>query len=64
MDEKVTFDTEGAARYLGMSAWWLRKDRITHRKVPFTRLGRKYLYLKSDLDAVLQSGRTAPRGSK
>lgn len=54
---KVTMTTEEAAEYLGMSPWFLRKDRIGLRLIPFTRIGRKYLYLKDDLDGVLQAGR-------
>jgi hypothetical protein len=60
MDERNVYDTSGAARYLGMSTWWVIKDRRTHRKVPYTRIGRKYIYLKADLDAFLQAGRVSP----
>jgi hypothetical protein len=55
--EKATLDTEEAANYLGVSPWFLRKDRTGLRIVPFTRIGRRCLYLKQDLDAVLQKGR-------
>jgi len=57
---RATMTTEEAAAYLGMSPWFLRKDRIGMRRIPCTRIGRKYLYLQKDLDAVLEAGRIGP----
>jgi excisionase family DNA binding protein len=57
---RATLTTEEAAAYLGISPWFLRKDRIGLRRIPCTRIGRKYLYLQKDLDAVLEAGRIGP----
>ena len=62
--QRATLTTEEAAAYLGMSPWFLRKDRIGLRRIPCTRIGRKYLYLQKDLDAVLEAGRIGQTGRR
>lgn len=53
------FADEEAAVYIGMSAWYLRKSRVSGNignRTPgptFHRAGRHVRYLKSDLDAWL-----------
>jgi predicted DNA-binding transcriptional regulator AlpA len=48
-----------AADYIGMSPWFLRRDRVDGPRdgrtpgPPFVRIGRAVRYLKSDLDAWL-----------
>jgi len=52
-----------AADYIGMSRSFLRQARMHGKRVnrtpgpPFTKIGRKVLYLKDDLDAWLEAHR-------
>jgi len=54
-----------AAEYIGMSRSFLRQARMDGRRPnrtpgpPFTKIGRKILYLKDDLDAWLEAHRHA-----
>lgn len=41
---RVLVDDVAMAKSLGVSVSWLRKDRITHQRVPFVRLGGRCLY--------------------
>lgn len=46
--------TEAAAAYLGVSPSTLCNDRVTRSlNIPFTRLGRRVLYDRQELDAYL-----------
>ena len=52
-----------AANYIGMSRSFLRQARMDGKRFnrtpgpPFTKIGRKVLYLKDDLDAWLEAHR-------
>jgi excisionase family DNA binding protein len=47
-----------AAKYLGVSKSLLDKNRCSGKlKLPFTRIGRRVVYLKQDLNAFLESQR-------
>ncbi len=52
-----------AADYIGMSRSFLRQARMDGKRLnrtpgpPFTKIGRKVLYLKDDLDAWLEAHR-------
>ncbi len=54
-----------AANYIGMSRSFLRQARMDGKRLnrtsgpPFTRIGRKVLYLKDDLDTWLEKHRHA-----
>ena len=54
-----------AANYIGMSRSFLRQARMDGKRPnrtpgpPFTKIGRKVLYLKDDLDAWLEKHRHA-----
>ena len=54
-----------AANYIGMSRSFLRQARMDGRRLnrtpgpPFTKIGRKVLYLRDDLDAWLEAHRQA-----
>ncbi len=54
-----------AANYIGMSRSFLRQARMDGRRLnrtpgpPFTKIGRKVLYLQDDLDAWLEAHRQA-----
>ena len=47
--------TKDAARYLGISASFLEKDRVHHGRIPFVKLGNKRAvrYRQEDLDAYV-----------
>ena len=50
--------TPQAARYLGVSAAFLERDRITLQTIPFVRLGSRAIrYRWEDLDAHLEAMR-------
>ena len=50
--------TKQAAEYLGCSAAFLEKERVTRlHGIPFTRLGRHIRYDKADLDAYLEQNK-------
>jgi predicted DNA-binding transcriptional regulator AlpA len=61
------FNEPEAAAYLGVSRASLRRGRMEGKREkrlpppPFIRLGRSIKYLKSDLDAYLQSHRVTDR---
>lgn len=46
---RLTVNEAEAAAAIGMSVAWLRKDRRTHRLIPYYRLGGRILY---NLDRV------------
>ena len=54
-----------AANYIGMSRSFLRQARMDGRRLnrtpgpPFTKIGRKVLYLRDDLDTWLEAHRQA-----
>lgn len=59
----AVFDTQGAARYLGVSPATLATWRCTNEvRVPFVRLGRRVAYRRIDLDAFLASHVNAAGG--
>lgn len=47
--------TNAAAQYLGLSTHFLKRARITGKGPAFIKVGRKVLYIKSDLDNFLIS---------
>ncbi len=49
--------TEEAANYLRLSPRTLEKMRVTGEGPPFRKLGRRVLYVKSDLDAWAEAQR-------
>jgi excisionase family DNA binding protein len=52
------FDSAQAAEYLGIQAQTLAAWRMTGRhKIPYIKMGRRVVYLQSDLDAYLSSHR-------
>jgi excisionase family DNA binding protein len=54
-DEQVCWDLKIAARYLGVSASYVRK-RVRQKGIPFFRLGNKILrFRKEDLDRWLEA---------
>lgn len=50
-------NTEEAAAYVGLSPSWMAKLRVFGSPIPFRKLGRRVVYLKSDLDAWLEKSR-------
>ena len=58
---KAAFSDTSAANYIGVSVSWLRQKRCygaigkTIKPPKFVKIGRSVRYLKSDLDAWLQS---------
>jgi excisionase family DNA binding protein len=54
---------EAGASYLGVSHWTLRRW-LRLRLVPYTRLGRRLVVSKEDLDALLAAGRVDARGNR
>jgi excisionase family DNA binding protein len=55
MSEKL-LSTQEAARYLGMSAAFLERDRWAGARIPFIRVGsRAVRYRREDLDAFIAS---------
>lgn len=68
--EKRALSTAEASTYIGISQSTLRQARMTGKRAkridapPHTRLGgRKVVYLREDLDAWLESHRTATGGA-
>lgn len=61
--EPIAVDEVAAAKALGMSVAWLRKDRLGARTIPFYRLGTSVRYdlgrVREALAAVAEGG---PRG--
>ena len=55
-----TLSEEDGAQYLGMSKAWLRKQRRFGAGPAYVRLGRRIVYMRSDLDALIQRGRIDP----
>jgi excisionase family DNA binding protein len=55
-----TLDGKEAAQYLGLHRSTLDKWRMDRAILPFHRVGRKVLYLRSDLDTYLASCRVEP----
>jgi excisionase family DNA binding protein len=52
--ERQAMETPEAASYLGVTAGTLTTWRCTRKvQVPFTKIGRKVIYRKSDLDRFL-----------
>ena len=51
----AALDTEAAARYIGLAASTLEKQRCAGGGVPFVKLGRAVRYRVADLDAYLAS---------
>lgn len=55
---KNAYSTPEAAKYIGMSVSYMRKEQLASKhgqgtKLPFVRIGRRIVYLKSDLDQFL-----------
>ncbi|MCG8317558.1 MAG: helix-turn-helix domain-containing protein [Pseudomonadales bacterium] len=51
---KQVLTTKEAARYLGVSAAFLERDRIESARIPYIKLGsRSIRYLQNDLDTFL-----------
>ena len=54
-------DTEQAAKYLGVSASFLKKMRYANEPPTYIRVGaRRIVYERKDLDAYLQANRMKP----
>lgn len=51
------YDVKGAADYIGMSAAFLNRHRITGTGPTFIKLGGRVWYLQTDLDAWIDSRR-------
>jgi hypothetical protein len=63
----IAVDEYAAAGLLGVSVHFLRKDRITKRRIPFFRLGDRILYMPNRMaEAVttLEEGGAPLRGKK
>lgn len=54
---KQRYDVKGAADYIGMSAAFLNRHRLTGFGPTFLKVGGRVYYLESDLDAWLNSRR-------
>lgn len=52
-----------SARYLTMSIAWLRKMRRIGEGPAYSRLSRRIVYRKQDLDDLIRRGRIDPSGS-
>ena len=64
METLVLTDAE-AAKLLGVSVHTLRKDRITARRIPFTKIGDRVFYRLESLRAMLAANETGgPAGAK
>lgn len=57
---RATLAEHDAAIYLGMSPAFLRKQRRLGRPPGYSRLGRRIVYLRADLDALLDATRVDP----
>ena len=63
MNNQLTFTEKQAARYIGMSKYFLQRDRccgVTGRRTPgpaFIKMGRSVRYLKDDLDQWINQHR-------
>lgn len=55
--ESEWFNTQEAARYLGVSASWLHKRRADGKFPAWHRIGRLVRYAKGDLDRWVQLSR-------
>lgn len=53
-----------AARYIGMSRWWMKHARRMNRGPAYLRIGRAIRYQVADLDAWLQRHRVQTRDSR
>jgi hypothetical protein len=51
------FDTKAAADYIGKSASWLNKTRMTGTGPVYLKIGGNVRYERTDLDAFLQGSR-------
>jgi len=61
MSSQEQLSNSEAAKYIGITAGTLHVWRCENRySIPFLRIGSKIRYLKSDLDAFLQSRRVVP----
>ena len=58
----VLTETE-SARYLTMSIAWLRKMRRIGEGPAYSRLSRRIVYRRQDLDDLIRRGRIDPSGS-
>lgn len=64
MDKPVLLDYSGAAEYLGVSPFTLRRWTM-HRRIGFTRLGAKAVRFSiPQLQEFISAGTVAPRGEK
>jgi len=60
-----SFGSIGAATYLNVCPSLMELDRADGRfGIPYSRIGRRVVYLKVDLDAFLQRQRTVPKKVK
>jgi excisionase family DNA binding protein len=52
-DARLGIDEHEAAKLLGLSVHTLRKDRTTHRRIPFYRIGKSIRYNAARLGEAL-----------
>jgi len=54
------YDLKAAAEYLSSTVWFLRQQ-IWNRRISFLKLGNKYVFDRSDLDAFIERQKVAAR---
>ncbi|MEW6234235.1 MAG: helix-turn-helix domain-containing protein [Candidatus Omnitrophota bacterium] len=60
---KDTLTHEEAAAYLGIASQTLY-DYVSEQKIPFSKVGRKNLFRKSELDNWIEENRNSAKGGK
>jgi predicted DNA-binding transcriptional regulator AlpA len=63
-EERQILTEEETARYLTMSTAWLRKMRRLGAAPAYSRLSRRIVYRRDDLDALLQRTRIDPERAR
>jgi excisionase family DNA binding protein len=58
--EPRLYDLDAAAEYLCTTVWFLRQQ-IWNRRIPFLKLGKKYVFDKTDLDVFVDGQKVAAR---
>lgn len=64
MTKHRVLPTVDAAKFLNVSRSFLDKDRISEKRIPFMRIGRKIAYDIKDLEAFLDQQKKAAMGEE
>jgi len=60
---KPTLNCADAAKYVGLSVWWMKQARRTGRGPAYLRIGRTIRYRVDDLDDWIRAHRVRTRES-